>query len=134
MKIVKDHPPIYGLIVEAFPDAARPGVIFCWGDTIFNPSGNPVSPELRAHEAVHSKRQGNDIEGWWRRYIADPEFRLAEELPAHRREYWTFCRRHGNRNQRGAFLDSAAGRLSGPLYGGVLSPEKAKAAILTGAA
>src|SRR5260221_325415 len=133
MRVIKDHPPIFGLIVEAFPEATKPGTIFCWGSVIFNPSGNPVSPELRAHESVHASRQGNDIEGWWRRYIADPEFRLGEEMPAHRREYLTFCRRHGNRNQRAEYLEAVVGRLAGPLYGGVLSLAKARAAILTGA-
>jgi hypothetical protein len=92
MRVIKAFPPNYRMINDAFAVRGKP-VIFCYGDTIYNPSGIAVGPALLAHETVHSVRQKADpfgISGWWARYVVDPAFRLAEEIPAHQAEfnYW----------------------------------------------
>lgn len=132
MKIAHCHPPNIDEIDAVFQVKGKPGVIYTWGDTIFVPDGGVVSPELLAHEFVHYICQTNDtakIEAWWRSYLADPEFRVQEELPAHRAEYRQFCSTHGDRNQRARFLHVIAGRLSGPLYGGLISRIEARRRI-----
>lgn len=128
MKVIRAYPPFYNEIeARLHPE---PNTIFAWGDTIFNPSGGYVSPALRMHEAVHGLRQGQDIAGWWHRYIDDPTFRLAEEIPAHRVEYRTFCRKHKNWNRRAEMLEIIAARLAGPLYGELITLESARSEIL----
>lgn len=149
MRVVVDRPPLFDEIVAAFPIAAKPGVIFAWRDKIFNPSGRSIAPELMVHEAVHGERQMGEvqldgkwpgatpgIEGWWRRYIADPAFRLAEEIPAHLAEFQALCAQqracwHSERNMRRALATHVARKLSGPLYGHLISASDAKALLVS---
>ena len=86
MNIVVDRPPNYDAIVEAFPRAADMGVIFAYGDTIYNPSGFDIAPPLIAHEKAHGRRQAGDPAAWWTDYIAFWDFRYFEELEAHAAE------------------------------------------------
>lgn len=144
----RERPPVFDRCCAVFGRAVvdRPGVIFSWGNIIYNPSGTPIPRPLRAHEAVHGLRQlGYDtnetrdsegdvvndlrIEAWWERYLTDPIFRLDEELYAHHAEYLAHKKRHGHQPRMFNFI---AQRLSGPLYGSLLTLEQAKHAILTG--
>lgn len=126
--VVHDRPPLWDEIVAAFPQARNPGVIFSWGDRIFDPSGDHLPPDLLAHEAVHGERQGTNeqkIRDWWQRYIEDPSFRLAEEIPAHQAEFrWLI--EHGNRSQRRKALRHVTERLAAPLYRYGITPAKAR--------
>lgn len=134
MKIVHAKPPNYDELDAVFHVRGKKGVIFTWGDTIYNPSGISVSAELKAHEGVHFSRQTNHtpaIESWWRRYIDDPEFRLGEELPAHRAEYKAFCNRVRCYRSRISYCTAIAARLASPLYGALLQPAKARSLILS---
>lgn len=139
MNVRNEKPPMWHAIDNAFNIGDRP-IIFAWGTTIYNPNNGKVTRELMEHEEVHGARQlsyGSDTPGerivkWWERYIADPEFRLAEEIPAHRIEYQAFCRRHGDRNARAKYLAMLAGRMSGQLYGGVITAIQARERILLG--
>lgn len=131
MKIVIGYPPLIDEIDAAFGSRKVRGVLYCWGDTIFNPDNYPVPPDLIAHETVHSRQQGKDIEGWWRRYIAEPEFRLAQELEAHRVEYAFMFAKFPNPAKRRANLSRIAVRLCSPLYGKLLTLSEAKRAIST---
>lgn len=126
MRILVEYPPLYEEIVRAFPAAKGGGVIFAWGDTIYNPSNILVSRELVAHEMIHGTRQGDNVTAWWSRYLVDPTFRLAEELPAHQAEYWAYHQRHGNSRKRSQYLDEVAQKLASPLYGSLLSVEQAR--------
>lgn len=135
-EVVHDYPPLYDEIAKAF--ALAPGVIFSWGDRIYNPGGVIIAPQLIPHEAVHGERQLGDIEGWWRRYIAELPFRLEEELRAHQAEY-RYLLRHGNRGSRRRALKQTAARLAAPLYGPMCSAAQARdwlrsSAIAAGAA
>jgi hypothetical protein len=129
MRIVFENPPLFDVIDAAFNVRGQP-VIFCWGDIIYNPQRIKVTPELKAHEKVHCDRQAAHPETWWLRYVDDPAFRLAEEIPAHRAEFMAFRMRHRNLNQRGRMLNLIAERLSGPLYGGLLTKAEARQRIL----
>jgi len=139
MRIVIAEPPLIDRIDEAFKVRGKP-VIFAWGDKIYNPMGINVGPELVAHEKVHGERQiaqfgDDDVEGWWDRYIEDPQFRLAEEIPAHVAEYAFLCgtnahRWNSQRNMRRTYAAAIARKLSSPLYGNLISFEVAKKMFL----
>lgn len=132
MKIVVARPPNFDKISAAFPRAGDQGVLFAYGDTIFNPTNVAIPPQLLAHESVHEGQQVacGGPGGWWDRYIDDVEFRAAQELPAHCREYADYCSRVKDRNLRAKALHHIAARLSGPLYGGVMSFSEARAKML----
>lgn len=140
--VVHDRPPVWDRCIAKFGAAAIVGrpVIFSWGSRIYNPTGTSICRELAAHEAEHGRRQLafahaaglNDEDGvamWWERYLEDRLFRLDEEIYAHHVEYVAYRKRHG---ARPADLRMIAHRLSGPLYGNLLTFAQAKHAILTG--
>ena len=127
MQIVIDYPPIYDELKIAFPRIGR-GVIFAWGDKIYNPSNVNIPPQLIVHECAHARRQGNDVHGWWRRYIDEKEFRLAEEIAAHIVEMEYLLGPNPNRQMRRQIVRSTAKRLSNPLYRYDIS--KAQAQVL----
>lgn len=128
MKVIIAPPPNYGLLCKHFAIVNRRDVIFCYGDAIWNPHGVNVDDSLHAHEAVHSKAQGRDPDAWWARYIAEPEFRLAQELPAHQAEYRVLAA-DLTRNQRRVVLRTTARKLCAPLYGKMISHHAAMNAI-----
>lgn len=131
MRVVEDYPPLWDEINARFHlDGWRP--ILAWGDIIYNPTGIVVTPSLMAHEAVHGRRQAGDIEGWWRRYMEDAAFRLAEEIPAHRAEYQVALAGAANRNARRATEKLVAKRLSGALYGRMITLPAARRLIRQG--
>jgi hypothetical protein len=113
MKILTLFPPNYAAINRTFRCRGK-RVIFCYGDTIYNPSRVVVGPELIAHERVHSGQQNGKPSEWWQRYIDDPAFRLSQEIPAHAAEYRVSGR-----------LEDVARRLCSPLYGNLISFERA---------
>ena len=115
LEIVIDYPPIYDEIKSVFPMAGR-GVIYAWGNKIYNPYNVSIPPQLIEHERVHGRRQGNDVEGWWRRYLDEKEFRLAEEIAAHIVEMMCLLGPNPNRQMRRQIIRSTAKRLSSPLY------------------
>lgn len=131
IEIIRAYPPNIAAIDAAFGTRSRPGVIYSWGPRrIYKPDGEPfLSPELLAHEGIHGVQQGGtdaSIERWWEQFIADPAFRLAQELPAHVAEYRRFCSRHADPNKRARFLlVTVAKRLCGPLYGGLITHAEA---------
>lgn len=134
--IVKAEPPMMAEIDTAFRVKNKP-VIFSWGDKVYDPMGVGLSPKLVAHEAVHGERQLQmGVEVWWGRYIADPLFRLAEEIPAHVAEF-EFCAQQpdadkpvpGYRSRLGMQETHIAQRLSGPLYGNLINTAEARRAL-----
>lgn len=116
MKIVREYPPNYAEIKAAFNPPID--VLFCYGSTIFNPAGERIAPELIIHEGVHSRRQGGDPAGWWKRYIENQKFRLDEEVVAHQAEYRVLRIRNQN-------TDHVIKRLCSPLYGSMINLEEA---------
>ncbi len=126
MIVVYEYPPNFDMIKKRFPIVR--GVIFAWGNKIYNPDGVHIPKELFTHEEVHGSRQGTNIEGWWEKYIEDPVFRLKEEIPAHQAEYCYVCKNQ-NRQSRRVALKQISKRLSSPLYGKMLSLTEAKRII-----
>lgn len=130
MKIITAYPPNFRDILAVFPRARDPNTVFAYGDTLYSPTPGPVAPSVVAHEWAHGERQQaygafpedspqKPVDAWWVRYLADPDFRLAEELIGHRAEYrWLL--EHDPRNER-RHRDAIAKRLSGPLYNRMIS-------------
>ena len=121
MNLKAERPPNFDQIVAAFPDAVNPGVIFAYGDTIYNPSGQVIPPALMAHESVHCKRQLETVgrvltgpEAWWSAYTNDVDFRYGEELLAHVAEFK--AQATVDRNHRATLLMRTAQRLIAQLY------------------
>jgi hypothetical protein len=128
MTIVKGWPPNIDQIDAALNVRGTRGLIFSYGHTVYVPDGGELSAALRAHEAVHGERQGDTIatiQAWWARYLVEPEFRYAEELPAHVAEYRAFCAHHGDSNMRARYLHRIGQRLGSKLYGGLIKPARA---------
>lgn len=128
MKIVIDYPPMMDEIHVVMGTRGQ-AILYAWGDTIYNPMGTKIPIQLYIHEQVHEKQQAGKPELWWKSYLASPKFRLDMELPAHRAEYVAYCRLGNNRRARRIYLNGIARRLSGPLYGGLISRKKAKELI-----
>lgn len=118
MKIEVAYPPNFDAVCETFPLAAQPGVIFAYGDTIYNPSGAGIPTPIREHEEEHGKRQrACGVEEWWERYLADRVFRYEEELLGHAAELASLlARTGGDRNQIARLETRTAHRLLAPLY------------------
>lgn len=147
IEIVKTFPPNIDEIDRTFHVRDQAGVLYCFGGKLYNPSGGHVPPQIIAHEEVHSDRQtchywkakdGREWTNWcpdlwWQRYIYEPEFRLSEELFAHRAEYDAFCKLTKNRKMRRDYLSEISKRLSGPLYDGMVSYQKAMKLITSAA-
>lgn len=112
-------------IAKAFP-RRPPGVVYAFGDTIYNPSGQLLRPPILKHEMEHGRRQllwapppdsvtqWDPVEVWWRRYIEDQEFRYFEELFAHAVEMK--AQMTGDRNHNARLRMSTAQRLLAPFY------------------
>lgn len=130
MKIANTFPPNYAKIASTFKIKGRAGIIFTWGDTIYNPSKIDIPPDLIAHEQVHEQQQ-RQIGGpkvWWEKYLEDPQFRFEQELAAYRAQY-AYARAIYGRDQRRKLLDHVSRALAGPMYGNLVSPAQAKQMI-----
>lgn len=83
MKIIEEYPPNFGIIDLVFPHNKEHCPIFCFGNVIYNPYKVTITKDLEVHEEAHSKRQGNNPNEWWMRYLENKEFRLQEEIIAY---------------------------------------------------
>lgn len=125
MKVIRAFPPNFSAIAKVFPIKGKPGILYAWGDTIYNPSDVKVTPWIRDHEEVHGKRQMSigflysGTERWWTNYLVSPQFRLEEELLAHQAEYRSYVEH--NSGGYGSYLDTVAHRLSSALYGNLIT-------------
>ena len=121
-----EWPPNIDRIADAFPHVqmARAGhkdgptgILFAYGEDIYNPFGIVVTHWLHAHELRHCARQWQaDPEAWWEKYVTDPEFRYEEELLAHVEEYIAQASATKDRNMRAKLEMRTAARLVAPLY------------------
>lgn len=132
MKVIHANPPMFDEIDAAFNVKGKP-VLFAWGDRIYVPLPlGELSKALLAHEAVHGERQTKyqgGIEAWWKRYIAEPRFRLDEEIPAHRAELAHLLTKAKGPSMRAHVLSRTAARLAAPLYGNLITIADAKKAL-----
>lgn len=134
MNIKNERPPNYDKIVAAIPSVVKyPNAFFCYGDTIYNPSGAFITREKIAHEEYHSREQlAVGVDWWWERYLEDKDFRFNEELPAYIIEYRLFCVHYKDKNQQNKYLNWVAGDLAAEPYGSKCTLAEAKELIKHG--
>lgn len=112
-----ERPPNFDQILAVCPGADGHGVLFAYGEYIYNPSGVFIPDYLMKHEMRHCARQWQaDPEAWWTKYLTDDEFRYGEELVAHVEEYIAQACRTKDRNERAHIQMRTAARLVAPLY------------------
>jgi hypothetical protein len=115
--IRNERPPNYDAIVAALPTAAKLGIVFAYGEDIYNPSGNNLPRCIIEHEIKHGARQFvYGVEAWWKLYVESSEFRYEEELWGHVAELQSRLRGQRDRNARYKILSETAVRLIAPIY------------------
>lgn len=127
MKIVHSTPPNIEIIKLTLP--VKGDEVFCYGDTIYNPSGNEVPAEVEYHEHIHSKQQGDNPEMWWYNYLTSKSFRLAQELEAYGEQYRFISKHIKIQKLVNEALERIALALSGKEYGNLISFGEAKSKI-----
>lgn len=129
-KIVKAYPPNYNDLSKVFPIKGKRGIIYAYGERIYNPSGVVIHPWVLSHETVHCTRQlatdsdlypEEGLELWWYKYMTETQFRLDEEVLAHQAEWESIKQSHMSQRDKDRYLIMMAERLSSPLYGSMVT-------------
>lgn len=128
MNIVQAYPPNIAKIKLVLP--LHPGIVFAYGDTLYNPDNGPVDIALMAHEKTHQVQQGADPEAWWDRYIVDMNFRASQEIEAYQNQYKKAKTLIADKNKLARLLDVLASDLASPMYGSCMTKSEAKKAII----
>ena len=127
MKVVQEQPKIMDEARNVF--RLPEGVVMTWGDILYNPSGRHIDLPLMRHEEHHSKQQGNDPSGWWKRYFSDKDFRISQEIEAYRIQYQEAKKINGDRNTLMKYAMLLASDLSSEMYGSMMTRQEALKAI-----
>lgn len=125
MTILAAHPPNIEEIRRTLPINSQ--TLFAWGDTLYNPNGQEIPPDIMVHEEVHQRQQGDTPQLWWMRYLYDPAFRLEQEVEAYGAQY-AWVREHMPKAAPEALFDFAD-TLAGPLYALGIDYQKAETLI-----
>lgn len=129
MKIIHGFPPNFAVLNQHFKIRGKP-VFISYGEILYVPMKTKVPPEILEHEKVHGLRQRMmGVQAWWKEYIDDSHFRYKEELMGHRAEA-KWLHDHGVNAE--IAIDEVARRLSGSLYGNMVTFDAAKRDILEG--
>lgn len=128
MKIVQGFPPNIRKINKVFKLSGF-NPIFTYGDTIYNPLGDPISQDLMIHEETHGRQQqAYGPEQWWEMYLENATFRLTQEVEAYGEQY-KFLKSVLNRKGRKGILQVLAGNLSSAMYGNIINKKEAEELI-----
>ncbi len=130
MKCTIEPPPIYEEAIKVFGESVKmeKGTVFTYGDTCHTGSGS-LPNWLEPHEMVHVKQQGSDPAGWWKRFFADKQFRMEQELEAYRTQWLWVKKNIASPAERMTFLRKFAYDLSSARYGSICTFWKALEAI-----
>lgn len=132
MEIVHALPPNYEKIAAAFKlELSGKSAVFTYGYKLYNPSGLELPEHLLVHENVHAVQQKGTAEGaeeWWDKFIADPAFRVEQELEAYGAQY-AYAKQMFTPKNATLLLNSIASDLSSAAYGNVLSYGQAASKI-----
>lgn len=129
MKIIEEYPPNIGTIERTFgPIVKQGGIVFTYGDTLYNPHRLNIEDHLLAHEQVHTLQQGDNPGSWWYRYLTEIPFRLEQEIEAYAVQY-RFVKEHFNNKIVKWFIDRIATDLSSEIYGKMIAKWQAETRI-----
>lgn len=126
------YPPNYDEIAKAFHIKDTPNIVFTYGYQLFVPNKDSViDKHLLEHEQTHALQQAEmGVEEWWKKYLADPGFRITQEVEAYRNQWrsmWTLPIK-----ARAGYLTHICEGLSGAMYGNMVTPEEALHLITDG--
>jgi hypothetical protein len=131
MQISLHYPPNIERIRSNLDIKEKKGIVFTYGDTIYNPDHGDIDQALLVHEATHSLQQKKiGVEEWWDFYFADDDFRLRQEVEAYQNQYAEICRATKDRNRQARHLHQLAQDLSSDMYGSIVSHSEAKKLII----
>lgn len=125
-KFSHEIPPIYYTLKETFGVVWEQGLIIAYGDTVY--SYKKLEPDEIVHEETHLKQQAAiGIEEWWIKYLADPAFRLKQEVEAYKAqvEYLRANTETMTRDERRFRIGQMARVLSSSVYGNLVTYESA---------
>lgn len=125
MKEVQGLPPNYDLIKLAVNPP--PHAIFCYGDTIYNLSGETIPEDTLYHESIHEKQQGSNPDLWWTRWLTDKQFRYNNELEAYAYQFKLIKQHYPQKAQKMALTELASNLKN--LYGLDISLGEAESKI-----
>lgn len=132
MKVEVGYPPNYEAVAARFNIRSR-DVVFTYGQILYNPSGGDIPRHLMAHEETHARQQAKlGIEAWWELYLANDHFRLEQELEAYRAQYADLQSGDYDRPYRRMVLAKISKDLAGPIYGSLITKDRAKELITEG--
>jgi len=119
MKVERALPPNYTQIITRFPSVKdSDNVVFTYGDTLYAPhlpETEEIPDHLMKHEETHTVQQGNDVDAWWTKYLADSRFRLSQEVEAYHNQYMFIKETYGSNNAKRVLFYLALD-LCGPMY------------------
>ena len=124
MKILNEQPPILDKLLKAGLKPQKT-TVFAYGDTLYNPSGVEIPPDILVHEEVHIRQQKDNKNACLEKYLNDKEYRLKVEVEAFREQYKFVCEMLKDRNYRAKCLHSLAQELSGSVYGKIINYSEA---------
>ena len=128
MQVLNKWPPNIAEIQKVFP-VSQFNPVFTYGNTLYNPTGGRIPPDLIAHEEIHEKQQAKmGAENWWKLYLENKSFRLEQEAEAYRRQY-EYGQSNYNRQQRKSLYHEILKHLSSALYGNLITIKQAKELI-----
>jgi hypothetical protein len=126
MKIKNEKPPIWASVKKLL-DFNEKTTVFTYGDTVYNPAGAFITNDILVHESVHELQQNAmNVLGkfgafcWWKKFLKDPQFRLAQETEAYQAQYQFVSHQMKDREKLNKYLIHLAAQLSGIMYGRVI--------------
>ncbi len=122
--ILNQKPPFYDKIIAAGMKPSET-VVYTYGSKLYNPSNAFIREDIKQHEMIHEEQQGDEPDAWWDAYLADPEFRVAQELEAYAKQFAYLCITTTDREAQHKILMELAYHLSGPIYGRAISHQEA---------
>ena len=127
---IKNHeyPPNYSRIIDVL-GTSNGDILFAYYPHIYNPGGSNVSPDLLLHENIHLEQQKSiGVDEWWKRYLADNQFRYEQELIAFAGQY-AYGKKVYKTKISDQMLSDFALLLSGPMYKTGVSYQQVHVAI-----
>jgi hypothetical protein len=130
MKIIEEYPPNIKQIESALGKVVmNGGIVFTWGEILYNPSKLKIQDHLLMHEQVHQLQQEKmGIDNWWATYLYDPKFRLEQEIEAYAVQYKFVKSRYTVKSYE-MFLDLIGNDLSSSMYGNIIGKHQAMTRI-----
>lgn len=125
-KLTHEFPPkhIYDECVKRFGVKFETGTIFTYGDKVH--AYRPIDEDLYVHELTHIEQQKEyGAELWWKKYLADEQFRLEQEIEAYKNQM-QYAKDNYNAKARKKLLKHIVECLSGKMYGNIISKEEAE--------